>query len=141
MQACNTVVAMMEGLKAVTVIFNESRGRYTYLSAQDINVDDLVIVNSPRSGMTICKVVDVTDNFDIHANFEYKFIVSKLDTTEYDAIMAAKAELEAQIKAAQEQEQRRLVREHLLGHLAHNSKVTSLLDALNKQVAGGKANA
>ncbi len=53
----------------------------------NIVVDDYVVVESPKGGPMVGLVmrVDEKANIDLDADFEYKWIVQRIDRTEYDA--------------------------------------------------------
>jgi hypothetical protein len=65
---------------------------YTYKAplAWNVVAGDKVIVDSPRgAGLTIATVlsVDVLPNIDVDADFDYKWLVQKVDLTEHEALV------------------------------------------------------
>lgn len=64
---------------------------YTYkaLESDNLQVGDLVLVDSPSSGMRVVQVVrvDPKPRIDLKASFPYKWIVQKVDMTRYNNIL------------------------------------------------------
>lgn len=65
---------------------------YTYKARLEdkLQVGDYVVVDTPREGFKIVRVVGVDPSpvIDVNSPFEYKWVVQKIDTTTYDAIQA-----------------------------------------------------
>lgn len=98
---------------------------YTYkaLLADEVIAGDTVVVNSPSSGLVCVKVTEVHDfaNIDPDAHFpQYKWIVQKVCTAQYDDNAAAEAEtLQG------------------LAKLLHNSKRVQEVDSFREQLTKG----
>jgi hypothetical protein len=109
----NVAIAMIEGAIAVNVTFEPSGGKYTYLSLQKLEVGDRVVVDTPRAGLTVVKVTAVDVGWDIDANFNYKFIVSKVDMAQYEQLTQAIEEVKDIIEAQRREAARKSMMEHL----------------------------
>lgn len=111
----------------------ETHRNYTYkakLSA-GISVDDLVVVHAPF-GFKIVKVVAVHDfpQIDTDVDFEYKWIVQKLDTTEYEATVEA----ETQFKRSLQDIERRKQAQSVVESLTSQYSDPLIADAFRKAV-------
>ena len=88
MKTENIASLMIEGLRTVSVEFAQgpTRRPYTYKTLiEDIEVDDVVVVYV--SGVPKCAHVigvDKTPKIDVDSNTNYKWIVCKVDETEYE---------------------------------------------------------
>ena len=88
MKTENIASLMIEGLRTVSVEFAQGANRhpYTYKTLiEDIEVDDVVVVYV--SGVPKCAHVigvDKTPKIDVDSNTNYKWIVCKVDETEYE---------------------------------------------------------
>lgn len=99
--------AMIPNLRCVGVKFCDQNGspmgrEYTYKTLDPtIEVNQKVIVDTPVSGLTVVQVVSVSgveamDNKTV----DYKWVVQKVDTTEYQALLEKDAQLAHTIKLA-----------------------------------------
>lgn len=109
----NVALAMLDNVKAVEVVFSPSNGRYTYMTLLDLEVGDKVVVDTPRSGLVVVTVAKTNVDWDIDAKFDYKFIVNKVDTAQYDAVNHAMAEVKSLIEAERKAQARKAVVEQL----------------------------
>lgn len=109
----NVALAMLDNVKAVEVVFSPSNGRYTYMTLLDLEVGDKVVVDTPRSGLVVVTVAKTDVEWDIDARFDYKFIVNKVDTAQYDAVNHAMAEVKSLIEAERKTQARKAVVEQL----------------------------
>lgn len=89
------IATMCENIVGVQVQFKDHLGEpfgkcYTYLSTNtNIEEGDSVVVDAPNTGLTVVTVASVDPNFEIVSNVNYKFLVQKVDTTQYDSNMEA----------------------------------------------------
>lgn len=98
------LMAMLtENLKTVAVQFKDyegeaTGGHYTYKTDLELTVGDEVIVKSPSTGFTVAVVSEVHNfaELDETAEYEYKWVVQKVDAEGY------KARLEEEDKVAKE---------------------------------------
>lgn len=69
---------------------NRQEGLYTYkaLLKDNLKPDDMVLVDTPSSGLCVVKVlvVDEEPKIDLNSKFPYKWIVQKVDMSTYNAI-------------------------------------------------------
>ena len=78
-----------ENFKIVKVTFPNTSKAYTYKTVLDIEKGNLVIVDTPSSGFTIVEVQEVLPAIETNLDFGFnvKWIVSKVDTEQYDACL------------------------------------------------------
>jgi len=84
------VELLLENFYTIGIRFNNSAKVYTYKVAKDIELladEDQVIV-ATTSGFEIVNVTRVDEgmNIDLSSDIKYKFIVQKLDRTQYDEL-------------------------------------------------------
>ncbi len=77
----------MKNLKAVQVEFNEHGRPYTYKTFDTYEIGDHCVVDSPSEGLVVVEVVG-TDITQLEDNRRYKWVVQKVDTTEYEELNA-----------------------------------------------------
>lgn len=127
----NIPVALIEGLKAVTVVFNHpSKAGYTYLSNFDVEVGDKVVVLPPNGVLTVVTVIGVEDTFNIEANYEYKFLVAKVDMEGYEALQEAIEE----VRDIVEREVRGSARKQIIDALGLKQKTVAKINAVANRV-------
>jgi uncharacterized caspase-like protein len=113
MKAQEIVAALQSGYVSVKVRFLQYAGKdtapewgekvYTYkaLASWNIQPDDRVIVNSPKQNLVVVKVDSVSSDPDL--NFaevgNFKWIVQRVDTSQYDAITQQETELTQKVQA------------------------------------------
>lgn len=90
--------------RAISVVYESDDTKpFTYKSFDaSIKKDDLVLVpTKTRHGMAVCKVVavDVDVDYDSQA-IEYKWIIEKVSTAEYDRVLKLEEEAIADIRSA-----------------------------------------
>ena len=104
-------------MKTIAVTFNTQSGTYHSLSTDEsIATEDHVVVESPHSGYSVAKVVDILDGVSVKAT---KFIVCKVDDSAYrKRIMDAKERAEI-VKKLSIKEQK-LQEVQRFAHLAEN---------------------
>lgn len=110
----NVAIAMFETAKAVEVTFARSGGKYTYMTLRDdLEVGDKVVVDTPQAGLTVVAVTKVDADWDIDAQFNYKFIVDKVNTTQHAEIVESVEEVKALIEAERRKAARKAMVEGL----------------------------
>lgn len=122
----NVAIAMFDNVTAVTVTFPVSGGNYTYMSLEALEVGDKVIVDTPRAGLQIVEVTKVDVSWDVDAKYDYKFIVGKVDLTQYNKVQEAVAEVRETIEAERRNQARKAMVEHLGLKAATVSKIAKL---------------
>lgn len=106
MQAVNLLLKEhLQGFKFVSVVFNvaqpsHAQKQYTYKTNLDLVQDDYVVVKTPEGKFETVRVTEV-DTVP-SGNYEYKWIVAKLDFTEFDIVQ----EVEADVKRILETKER-----------------------------------
>lgn len=96
----NVAIVMFDSAKAIEVTFPNSGGKYTYMTLRDdLEVGDKVVVDTPRSGLVVVTVTKVDADWDVDAQFSYKFIVDKVDTAQHAEIVEAVEEVKALIES------------------------------------------
>ncbi len=89
--------------------------QYTYKIEGSCEVGDTVIVDSPYSGLTCVKVVNVDDEprIDLNAEFTYKWVVQRVDTSAYRERLDKEEAFLKQIEGVQRTAMRdQLLRQH-----------------------------
>jgi hypothetical protein len=103
---------------------------YTYVTDLDIAVGDKVVVDA-NGDLRLVEVAVVHDgvNIEPNSNVQYKWIISKVDTTRYDANMAKNKEIEQMVGKNYQQNLRRGFAEQILNGMdaKGRSAVTKLL--------------
>ena len=91
MQKTWTMVSLLqENIMTVKVRFDSSSKLYTYKTRMtDLEVDDWVVV-APRGQMKVVQIVKIDDtpDFDIDSGLRYDWIVQKVNTDEYENLVA-----------------------------------------------------
>lgn len=137
----NLALLHLGDLYAVNVRFKNSDGvyasakTYTYLSTEEIKVGSEVIVESPYTGLVVVKVEECElSDFDVLADYEYKFIVQVIDTKRHSKLKTAIAELKKQMRAAIHRKQQAEMIDQL--GLAEDTKFNRTLNKAKKLFAG-----
>ncbi len=106
----NVVAALlMEGVKTVGVRFREmgmlSPKTYTYKTMEDLEIGDKVVVDSPKSGITVVEVFAVHDvcALDVDSSYSYKWIIQKVDTEQYDSLNAREETFQKELMKIQQE--------------------------------------
>lgn len=81
-------LVMAEELYAITVEFSKGGQRYTYKSQTEIEVGMQVVVDSPTNGLVVVTVVQCDKGLDTNITKfpSYKWVVTTVDTTEYNRL-------------------------------------------------------
>jgi len=76
-----------ENFKIVKVTFPTNGKQYTYKTVLDLEEGDNVIVDSPNNGFVVVEVGEVIPAIETNLDFGFnvKWIVSKVDTEQYEA--------------------------------------------------------
>lgn len=80
---------IQDNYTTIRVVFNDDTRRgYTYKAplAAGVVENDFVVVDSPHSGLVTARVIKVDERpkIDLDADYGYKWIVQKVDRTQYD---------------------------------------------------------
>lgn len=115
----NVALLHLGDLFAVNVKFKNGSGEYvskeyTYLSSEPIKVGAEVIVESPYSGNVVVRVESCEQSdFDILADYEYKFVVQVVSTEAHEKRKNLIAELKKQMRSAIHRKQQKELVEQL----------------------------
>ena len=96
MNDLNLLLAQNENFKFVEVVFNHTDKHYVYKTALDVEVGDSLVVEAP-SGFKVVEVKAVLKFNELCSSkrgIKLKWVVQKVDTTEYER--CKKAENDAQ---------------------------------------------
>ena len=103
---------------------------YTYVTDLDLQVNDKVVVDA-NGEYKLAEIAAVHDgvNIEPNSNVQYKWIISKVDTAQYDANMAKNKEIEQMVGKNYQQNLRRGFAEQILNGMdaKGRSAVTKLL--------------
>jgi len=115
MNKTNIAIALLDNVTAVEVKFQTNGGTYTYLVHGDtvLEVGDKVVVNTPNANLQVVEVTKTDVQWDIDERYTFKFIVQKLDLTNYNAINEAVEGVRAEIERSRKEAARAQVREML----------------------------
>ena len=128
----NATALLVEGLITIAVAFNNRGGKhYTYMTLDDtIEEGDFVVVPSanddpdfPLNSIGIVKLVHKRPQIDINSNYRYKWVVQRVDTREWDDMMARMEEFANE-----------------LGDLNHKATVRQMLELLTVDVGDDHVN-
>lgn len=103
MNDINLLLSQNKAFRFVKVEFSTNSTRlYTYKTIDDIEVGDTVIVDTPSEGFKAVKVVKVSLPHEevTERDFQYKWIVQKVDTSRYEEIVAKEQEAQLLINTA-----------------------------------------
>lgn len=127
--------------------FQDDRGRvrplqsYTYKTRDlSIKVGDRVIVEDLKSktGLTIGAVVnvDVAPVIDVDADFDYKWIVQRVDMGAYERVLQDEAEFNATLQEVERQHQRDELVAKMTAHLPEGGVARTMFDEAIARFAG-----
>ncbi len=106
---------------------------YTYKApiTDGIKADDFVVVDHPKGGPMVAMVYGVDTFADINpdADFEYKWIVCKVDRTAYEARQAREKEFLASMQHVEREAQRAELIEKFAKHLPEGSEARAKYNA------------
>lgn len=122
MKTDNMAAIMMEGVRTVSVSFAGTTKQYTYLTCEELQVEDVVVVPAMNEYKTaIVEEIHDTPQVDIDSGIKYKWVVQKIDFTEYDKRMAAERKFSDILKNLQFNKVRHQVKELLKENLGEDS--------------------
>lgn len=106
---------------------------YTYkaLESDNLQVGDLVVVDSPSEGLVIVQVtrVDSKPKIDLDVPFSYKWIVQKIDRTRYDSLLKQEADFKEALVEVERVKQRETVLKSFQEHLPEGSEARKMFEA------------
>lgn len=129
----------LDALSKVKDFKNLSQKSFTYKAPESYNVKpgDYVVVEGPDGDFKIVRAIKVGEPIDLNANYDYKFIVQKIDTRGYDACVAQETNIRAMLLAAEQQRQKEEVIESYKKAYPEGSQARKDLEAALE--AGQKA--
>lgn len=131
---------LQTGFTTIKVEFKQGSQQYTYKAklSEGIKVEDRVIVDSPQDGLTVVKVVEVhlTPEIDLHAKFDYKWIVHKVDLTDYLATLAQEAEFTRTLLEVERIRQKEELLADFQKYLPEGSAARQLFDKATHMIEG-----
>lgn len=154
---------LQEGFTTIHVVFSSKPGygvpqppdygrrpveqkTYTYKARleDNIQVDDTVVVESPTDGFVCVKVVavDAVPDIDLDADFEYKWIVQKVDTTIYEKMNEKEKEFQLAMQEVERQKKRDELQKQFEETIPEGSEAWMIFNgavkSLNQTLDGGK---
>lgn len=89
----NQLFLTNEKFKFVAVTFHGSNQVYHYKTVLDVAEGDIIVVDTPSSGMTCVTVKAIVDALDIDLDkYNYKWVVQKVDTEHYETMQSREKE-------------------------------------------------
>ncbi len=142
MKQKHLIALLQTDYTTVHVVFTDSTNyrEYTYKAPLNMQLEegDSVVVNPP-SGLKIAEVkkVDQYAKIDVDADYDYHWIVQKVDTTEYDKLNATEEKCKEMLLEIERQSQRAKMVAQLESELPMGSPARKLFDELKTTVSGG----
>lgn len=138
------IALLQEGYTTIEVIFNEGDTRtYTYKARLDagVEVGSHVIVDSPSKGLVVVEVVAVhkVAKIDLDAPWTYKWIVQKVDRTQYDEQLAKEEQFGEAMLEIERVRQRDLLLDKFLGYMAEGTEARALFTEAVKGIGASVA--
>lgn len=88
MKTVNIASLLMDNCKTVDVRFASSEKQYTYKTTEDFEVGDYAVANTPNGVKTVrITAVHKVPQIDINSNYEYQWLVCKVDFQKYDELI------------------------------------------------------
>jgi hypothetical protein len=85
---------------------------------QTIDVGDLIVVpTGTRHNATVCKVVEVDVDVDFNSNVPVDWVISRVDTAEYDDVVLREKDALKAIRSAEMRREREKLKEAMLADL------------------------
>ena len=141
----HTLSLMQDGFTTIHVKFRVSPGpikTYTYkaLYSDNVKSGDSVVVKAVNGHFKIA-VVEAVDDFpvlDLDADFDYKWIVQKVDSTEFDLREEREKEFGDTLRRLEQMKQRENLRKELLD-IAGEEGVLLFRNAISKLSGNSEA--
>ena len=95
-----------------------------------IDVGDKVVVDSTKKGLLVAQVVEVhaAPKIDIDASFTYKWVIQKVDTTQYESQLAKDANFDAVMLEVERTRQREMLLGQFRDGLPEHSAARKLFE-------------
>lgn len=114
MNTIDIILSENANFKFVAVQFNGTPKLYHYKTTLDLVPDDHVIVFTPQNGYQVVQVIKVVSPFEVPtAQFDYKWVVQKVDTAAYDQAVETEATLSAELRRIEAKRRLNEMREEL----------------------------
>lgn len=133
MQHKNLITLLQKDFYTIGVKFAETPQIYTYKvpNAVVLEKDNYVVTPSAGvKGFGVAKVVRIDDvpQIDLDAQWEYKWIVQKVDNGPYEAQIKAEEEIKKELSQVEMAHQRHTLVEKMTMHLPENSEARALFE-------------
>jgi cupin superfamily acireductone dioxygenase involved in methionine salvage len=107
MNYSTAIFLVNDDVRAVGVTYepgdpNEKTKDYSFKTFEkSLAVGDYVVVpTGTRHGMTVCRVKEINVNIDLNSTIEFKWIVGRVDKSEYDRIIELEKKVIDAVKVA-----------------------------------------
>lgn len=123
-----------EDLKAVDVVFNTDGKHYSYLCAHDVKEGDQVVVEGYNNNLKVVTVITVRSALDLplDVDYEYKFVLSTIDTSLHDEIIDARNKLKTGVIRQKKRKYLDSIKEEL--GISEGSEFSNLLDSIKSKL-------
>lgn len=91
---------------------------------------DLALVDSPKGGLCVVTILEVHDTpqIDVDADFDYKWLVQKVDLTEYKDIQAKEAQFRQLLNEMERAKVREQLKKDYVASLPEGSEASKLFE-------------
>lgn len=122
----NAAAFLRDNSRSVSVTFvgeGASSKHYTYVTTLDLKKDDYVVVPA-RDNYALAKVMNAADTLEIDPNSDtkYRWVVAKVDFSEYNDLLTGNEKLEAILRDAYQANAKKAFRDVLMQSLGAGDK-------------------
>ena len=142
----NTLSSLLiEDLKTVKVAFQqefdiENQKHYTYKTIEDFEIGDFAVVKV-KGILKIVKIASIDEVCDLNhsSNIEYKWIIKKIDLSEYERLIDIEKQFKDKLKKIEQKKLRNKAKIFLSESLGveDQSYINDEIKQLNKNIKGG----
>jgi len=135
MKTRHIISLLQDNYTTVKVEFNTNAAlTYTYkvLKSDNYKVGDTAIVETAAvpPKLKIVHIIEVHDvpMIDTDANFDYKWLVQKIDRTQYDTIVENEGKFLLAMQEVERTKKKAEIKDHFIGLLGDDTEATKLLE-------------
>lgn len=138
MKTKHIAALLIDGMKTVGVRFRDTGKVYTYKTLDDYEVGDFAVVFTPRNTFDVVMItrVDKVPQIDVDSGLSYKWLVQRIDATQYDSLVDREQEFNnklLEVQASKLAEQAKAALGETLG--LTTTDISHLVEDLNDETA------